>query len=140
MTELNYTSETTYEMTRAHATDAGIDLIANDNVTINPATRTVIGTGMRVAIPDGYYGQIAPRSGLAVKHSIDVKAGVIDSGYRGELMVCLKNDGRMKYDVLKGDRIAQLIIIPCSNAVPVKVESLDNNTERATGGFGSSGY
>ena len=136
---LAYTSDTEYRLTRAHDTDAGIDLFAAEDTIINPGARTVVSTGVRMKIPAGFFGKIESRSGLATKHCIDVKAGVIDSDYRGEVGVCLKNDGRMKYQVCKGDRIAQMIVQPYSPVMPVLVESLDS-TVRGVQGFGSSGH
>lgn len=135
---LEYTSDTTCTIDRAHPTDAGIDLIANDNVTIPSGRRVTIPTGIRIKLPRNTVGLIWSRSGLAAKQSIDVKAGCIDEGYRGEVLVCLQNDGRNPYDVLKGDKIAQLLVMPVIYAKPVLVEDL-NNTARGAAGFGSTG-
>ena len=144
--------------TRANKTDAGYDLYACQDVIIGPMDRAVIPTGVSIEIPDGYYGRVAPRSGLAVKKGIDVLAGVIDSGYRGEIGVVLINlnlpeilfnnnkkigayesafGSRNKFSVSKGDRIAQLIIEKCHDIS--WVESGLSDSERGQGGYGSSG-
>jgi dUTP pyrophosphatase len=97
--------------TRANLTDAGADLYSSENVEIDTGCRKLISTGIFLEIPEGYYGRIAPRSGLAVKNGIDTLAGVIDSSYRGEVKVALLNtDKDFSFHIKKGDRIAQLII------------------------------
>jgi dUTP pyrophosphatase len=100
-----------------------------------------VNTGIQIAIPEGYYGRIAPRSGLAVKHGIDVLAGVVDSGYRGEVGVVLQNLGLMDFEYREGDRIAQLIIEKCHDVEWEEVESEEDlvSSERGEGGFGSTG-
>lgn len=124
--------------TRANKSDAGSDLFAMEDITIQPLERKMVATGIRLEIPEGYYGRVAPRSGLAVKNGIDVLAGVVDSGYRGEINVVLYNTDKDKaFSVSSGDRIAQLIIEKHYN--PVFVEDDLSNTERGSGGFGSSG-
>lgn len=139
--QLRYSSDTSYLLERAHPGDAGIDLFANDNVTIQPEDRVTIPTGIRIELPKGTYGKIESRSGLAAKHKLDVCAGVIDSNYRGELLVCLENSSTTTaYDVLKGDRIAQLIVQKYEILEPVLVEQVAENKVRGTAGFGSSGY
>jgi len=105
---------------------------------INPGERKLIKTGIAVTIPDGYYGRIAPRSGLALKHGIDVMAGVIDNDYRGEIGVILINHGEDPFTVTHGDRIAQMILTPYLTLKPEKYEELPE-TNRSTGGFGSTG-
>lgn len=124
--------------TRAHATDAGADLYAVAEVVIPPQTRAVVPTGLVMALPAGYYGRIAPRSGLAVKSGIDVLAGVVDSSYRGEIGVVLQNLGDFKFVVQPGNKIAQLIVEQCAPATFAEVAELDA-TERNAGGFGSTG-
>ena len=124
---------------RANKTDAGADLFSIENVKILPLERKAISTGIYVEIPEGYYGRIAPRSGLAYKNGIDVLAGVIDSSYRGEIKVILFNTDKDKFFEIKiGDRIAQLIIEDHFN---FKFEIADelSYTERGEGGFGSTG-
>lgn len=118
--------------------DAGMDLRAWQAASIPPLERHPVRTGLRVAIPDGHVGLVWPRSGLAVKHGIDVMAGVIDSGFRGEICVVLVNHNADTFVINPGDRIAQLLIQPVAKAELVPVESLDD-TERGTGGFGSTG-
>lgn len=126
---------------RANAFDAGADLFATHNEIIMPRQRKLIGTGISISVPQGYYARIAPRSGLAFKAGIDVMAGVIDSGYLGEIKCLLINlaDGEEEETVIinKGDRIAQLIIEQC---FPIVWEAVDELkiTERGVGGFGSS--
>jgi dUTP pyrophosphatase len=98
----------------------------------------MIPTGLSVAIPSGHYGRIAPRSGLAAKHGIQVHAGVVDSDYRGEMRVCLINHGSEMVEFKPGDRIAQLIIERCLITPAAWADNLDS-TERGQGGFGSTG-
>jgi dUTP pyrophosphatase len=101
--------------------------------------RKMVATGVQLEIPEGYYGRIAPRSGLALKQGIDVLAGVIDSSYRGEIKVIIFNtDNQKVFKVNVGDRIAQLIIEKHYNFDFVEVEDLET-TDRGEGGFGSSG-
>src|SRR5918997_6334833 len=92
---------------RGSARAAGLDLHAVERVTIEPGGRAAVRTGMAVAVPRGFYGRVAPRSGLAVRNGIDVLAGVIDSDYRGELMCGLINHGRESFRITAGQRIAQ---------------------------------
>lgn len=126
----------------AHPGDAGADLTAAEAVTLKAGGgRARIRTGIRIAIPDGYAGFVLPRSGLAAKHGITClnTPGLVDSGYRGELMVVLINtDPSADYDVAVGDRIAQLVIQPVEQAVFVPVDELDDHV-RGEGGFGSTG-
>jgi dUTP pyrophosphatase len=132
-------SETSKIPTRANPTDAGLDLFSIEKMAIMPHTRRLIRTGISVEIPEGYYGRIAPRSGLAFKNGIDVLAGVIDSSYRGELGVILYNsDNKSPFLLMEGDRIAQLIIEKHYN-FPIEEVSQLSLTERGSGGFGSSG-
>ncbi len=144
--------------TRANNNDAGYDLYATQDMIIGPMEKAVVPTGLSIEIPLGYYGRVAPRSGLAAKHGIDVLAGVIDSGYRGEIGVVLINlklpevlfnnnkkisayestfGSRNKFSISKGDRIAQLIIEKCHVIDWVETELSDS--ERGEGGYGSSG-
>lgn len=123
---------------RAHPADAGLDLCSIDRTLIGACDRGIIRTGWAVSIPPGWYGRVAPRSGLAAKHGIDVLAGVIDCGYTGEVRVILANHGRESFRIQPGDRIAQLIIECCAILQPEEVEALDD-TARGDGGFGSTG-
>jgi dUTP pyrophosphatase len=126
---------------RAHDGDAGLDLHAAEAVTIAPGGRASIGTGIAVEIPPGHAGLVLPRSGLAARHGIALvnAPGLIDSGYRGEIRVLLLNTDRTEaFEVAVGDRIAQLLVSPYTEAVPV--ESVDLTASvRGEGGFGSSG-
>jgi dUTP pyrophosphatase len=126
----------------AHPGDAGADLTAAESVTLKAGGgRALVGTGLRVAIPDGYAGFVLPRSGLALKHGVTClnTPVLIDSGYRGELRVLLVNtDPSADYDVAVGDRIAQLVIQRVEQAVFESVDAL-NDHQRGDGGFGSTG-
>ena len=118
---------------------AGYDLYAAEEVLVNTMGRKLVKTNISISIPEGYYGRIAPRSGLAYKNGIDVLAGVIDSDYRGDIGVILLNtDHNLDFEVNVGDRIAQIIIEKCHSANWETVETLDA-TVRSEGGFGSSG-
>lgn len=124
---------------RSNKSDAGADLVAAESVTIPPLSRATVGIGVSIEIPEGYYGRIAPRSGLAHRHGIDVLAGVVDSGYRGEIKVVLHNtDDNESFYIRQGDKIAQIIIEKHYNFDFVESEDL-SDTERGHGGFGSTG-
>ena len=126
----------------ATAGSAGVDLPAavEGDLVIEPGARALVATGFRVAIPDGYEGQVRPRSGLAWRHGLTLPnaPGTVDSDYRGELKVILHNAGRDPVTVRRGDRIAQLVIAPVVRVRWEEVESLDT-TGRGDGGFGHSG-
>lgn len=122
----------------AHEGDAGFDLRASEELTIPAGGRVMTPTGLRLAIPDGYVGLVWDRSGLAAKHGIHCLAGVIDSGYRGEVKVVLQNLGDKPFVVERGMRIAQMLIQPVAGANLTRVESLEE-TARGEGGFGSTG-
>lgn len=117
---------------------AGYDLTSAVDCTIPPRSKALIKTGLSLAIPSGHYGRVAPRSGLAAKHFIDVGAGVIDCDYRGELQVLLFNFNDSAFEVKVGDRIAQLLLEQISTPEVVQVEEL-SETVRGAGGFGSTG-
>jgi dUTP pyrophosphatase len=126
--------------TRANINDAGLDLYSAEDAVIHPSTRALIKTDIAVQIPTGYYGRIAPRSGLALKNGIDVFGGVVDSQFRGCVGVILFNsEFEQEFKVNVGDRIAQLIIEAHYNFDVVTVFELDDSS-RGTGGFGSSGH
>lgn len=142
-----------YLPTRSHEDDAGLDLYSVEKQTIYPMKvefdeqrgtslhlpgGETFDTGVHMEIPRGYFGKIESRSGLNVKHSVVSCGGVIDSGYRGSIVVKLYNFGSEPYTVHKGDRIAQIIIQPCDLSALEIVPHLDE-TERGTQGFGSSG-
>ena len=125
---------------RANPTDAGADLCSVEDCIMQPLERKVVSTGIRIKIPEGYYGRIAPRSGLAVKQGVDVLAGVVDSNYIGEIKVVLFNtDKSNTFFVKEGDRIAQLIIEGHFNFDFVEVVEDLETTDRGDKGFGSSG-
>ena len=125
--------------TQATKFAAGYDLYATEDAFVNKGCRKLIKTNISMEIAPGYYGRIAPRSGLAYKNGIDVLAGVIDSDYRGDIGVILYNtDKNIDFVVKKGDRIAQIIFEACYSATLNTVENLDN-TLRQSGGYGSTG-
>ncbi len=128
---------------RAYAGDAGYDLSAAEAVVLEPGERAIVGTGIAVAIPDGYAGLVLPRSGLAMRYGVSLvnTPGLIDPGYRGELMVPLINhDREEKFEVEVGMRIAQLVLVRAAEALFEDVELLEEGAdERGKGGFGSSG-
>jgi dUTP diphosphatase len=125
---------------RAYAGDAGLDLAACERVELAPGERALVGTGLAVAIPEGYAGFVQPRSGLAARHGISIvnTPGLVDSGYRGELRVALLNtDPREAFVVEPGMRIAQLVVLPVPDVEPVVVDELPES-ERGVRGFGST--
>jgi dUTP pyrophosphatase len=126
---------------RAYEGDAGLDLAACERVELGPGQRAVVGTGLAVAIPEGYAGFVQPRSGLADRHGISIvnSPGLIDSGYRGELKVILLNTDRdTPFVVEYGMRIAQLVVLPIPELELVETDELPE-TERGVRGHGSSG-
>jgi dUTP pyrophosphatase len=125
---------------RAYAGDAGLDLSACERVELRPGERALVGTGLAVAIPEGYAGFVQPRSGLAARNGLTVvnSPGLVDSGYRGELRVVLLNtDATESFLVEPGMRIAQLVVLPIPEVELVEVEELPAS-ERGVRGFGSS--
>lgn len=123
---------------RATEDAAGYDLTTIQSCDIGPGETAILSTGLAMAVPDGTYGRIAPRSGLAAKYSIGVGAGVVDRGYRGEVKVVLFNHGKDPVHIVTGDRIAQLVLEKIKCPRVVECESLDD-TARGSGGFGSTG-
>jgi len=146
---------------KTHAWDAGYDLYAVESLSIAPMERKIVHIGIEIEIPTGYYGRIAPRSGLAIKSGIDVLAGVVDCGYRDEVGVVLVNlnlphilftnpkdkrgitnsrifGDKNRHDINKGDRVAQIIIEKCHNVTWLEGEDLSESNRK--GGFGSSGF
>ena len=126
---------------RANEGDAGLDLCAAEEAHIGPGERWKVGTGLAVEIPEGHAGLVLPRSGLAARHGISLvnAPGLIDSGYRGEVAVLLLNhDPAEIFRVAKGDRIAQLVIVPIATPEPLEVDGL-SESKRGADGFGSSG-
>lgn len=126
--------------TRANESDAGLDLIASHDGVIYAGQRMLVDCGIRIALVSGECAFIKPRSGLAVKHGIDVLAGVIDCNFRGDIKAVLINhDKTNAFRFTRGDRIAQLVVMHIDVTPPIFVSSLDENTDRGTGGFGSTG-
>jgi len=126
----------------AHPGDAGADLVSTEAVRLEPGERALVGTGVRIALPDGYAAFIVPRSGLAAKHGITIvnSPGTVDAGYRGEIKVTLLNtDAREAFEIAPGDRIAQMIVMPVPQVRFVPVDELRDSV-RGEGGFGSTGY
>jgi len=125
--------------TKGTAFAAGYDLYAAEDAVVVCGTRKLIKTNISIEITPGYYGRIAPRSGLAYKNGIDVLAGVIDSDYRGDIGIILYNtDKNLDFSIKKGDRIAQIIFEACYSAYLNEVNNLED-TSRQSGGFGSTG-
>lgn len=125
----------------AYEGDAGLDLRSNEDVTLAPLERRLVSTGLAVAIPDGYAGFVQPRSGLALREGLSMAntPGLIDAHYRGELKVCAVNlDAEKPVHIERGERIAQLVIQKVPAVCLREVSELDE-TDRGSGGFGSSG-
>ncbi len=124
--------------TRGSSWAAGLDLYSIEAVHLSPGQRVLVRTGLAVAIPEGYYGRIAPRSGLATKNGIDVLAGVIDADYRGEIQCLLHNTSDETVELPAQSKICQLIIEKIITPSPAWVDDLAD-TDRGSGGFGSTG-
>lgn len=125
----------------AYEGDAGLDLRSSEDAVLKPFERRLIGTGLAIAIPEGYAGFVQPRSGLALREGLSMAntPGLIDAHYRGELKVCAINlDPRNEIRITKGERIAQLVIQKVPRVSLMEVDALDE-TDRGAGGFGSSG-
>lgn len=125
---------------RAYDDDAGVDLHARETINLGPGERAAMPTGIAVAIPSGYAGLVVPRSGLALREGIGLvnSPGLVDPGYRGELIAVLVNHGSETVKVGRGDRIAQLVIVEVGHPEFVEEDELPSST-RGTGGFGSTG-
>jgi deoxyuridine 5'-triphosphate nucleotidohydrolase len=124
--------------TRGTPNSAGLDLYCIDDLRIEPKTRVRARTGLSTAIPEGFYGRIAPRSGLAAEKGIDVLAGVIDADYRGEILCLLYNTGDETVELTAGSKICQLILEQVITPQAAWAESLEE-THRGAAGFGSTG-
>jgi dUTP pyrophosphatase len=124
----------------AHPHDGGVDLYASEPVSLEPGRRALVPTGVAVAIPRGYAGLVVPRSGLAVRQGLGVvnAPGLIDAGYRGEIKVVLVNHGHEAVSLARGERIAQLVIVPVVEQEWVEADDLPDS-RRGEGGFGSTG-
>lgn len=128
----------------ANEHDAGADLVSTSNVTIRPGERVLVGTGIALALPPGYAGFVHPRSGLAARVGLSIvnAPGTIDSGYRGEVKVCLINHDRTEaIELRRGDRIAQLVVQRVARAEFVEVADVSalGASDRSAGGYGSTG-
>ena len=124
--------------TRGSTAAAGLDLYSTEDVAIGPGQRALVRTGLAVAIPEGYYGRIAPRSGLALRAGLDVLSGVIDADYRGEIGCLLYNTGDETINLPAQSKICQLIIEKIIMPTPAWSDDI-SDTERGSGGFGSTG-
>lgn len=122
----------------AIAGDAGMDLYSVEDKVIEPGERYACGTGVAMQIPHGYAGLVWDKSGIAVKFGIKTMAGVVDSGYRGEIKVVMINLGKEEYKINSGDKIAQMLIQKTNNPSIIEVGDLDDS-KRGEGGFGSTG-
>jgi len=131
-------SENATRPTRGSAKAAGYDLYSAYDYLVGPMDKAIVKTDIQIAVPSGHYGRVAPRSGLAAKHFIDVGAGVVDEDYRGNVGVVLFNFGKEPFEVKKGDRVAQLVCEKICYPDLQELETLDD-TERGAGGFGSTG-
>lgn len=124
---------------QAHDTDAGFDLHSTTRVDIPPGGSMLVGTGLLMEIPEGWCGQINPRSGMASTHKVVVGARIIDSGFRSEVMINLINHGPEIFEVTKGMRVAQILFLPVlTDVIEVSTSDFSEST-RGTGGFGSTG-
>jgi dUTP pyrophosphatase len=124
--------------TRGSRAAAGLDLYSIEAISLEPGQRAIARTGLAVAIPEGFYGRLAPRSGLATKSGLDVLAGVIDADYRGEIGCLLHNTGAERIELAENSKICQLIIEKIVTPRAVWADNL-GDTERGPGGFGSTG-
>lgn len=133
-----FVSENENQLKKKHRFDAGLDICCSRDFTIPKRSSTVVGTGLQVQVPEGYVGLVWSRSGLSVRHKIEVGAGCIDAGYRGEVLVHLYNHSDEDISFSAGDRIAQLITLPIYYQPYYKAENLDD-ADRGNKGFGSTG-
>lgn len=126
--------------TQAHPGDGAVDLYARQAMTLAGGAWALVPTGVAVAVPEGYAALVVPRSGLAARHGVGVgnAPGLVDSGYRGEVGVIVINHGSEPFEIARGDRIAQLMVVPVASQEWVEVEELPD-TSRGAGGFGSTG-
>lgn len=127
------------QLVRAHVNDAGADIKSNVDIIIPAHTDKIISTGIAVEIPEGFFGRVSSRSGLKAKHNVTAFHGTVDSAYRGELKVILYNGSNLPFKVNKGDRIAQLVVVPCVASAWEEIEEFTQDSDRGENGFGSSG-
>jgi len=150
LTQLNYTNKfliekmepNAFEITKANNSDAGYDLRAYSDGIVPAWSSKLVNTKIKVSLPNNHYGRIASRSGLALKHNIEVGAGVVDNGYYGEILVLLRNFSDNNYEYKAGDKIAQFIITPYATVFPNLVDNIQELmgvSDRGANGFGSSG-
>ena len=130
--------ENAFMPTRAHSTDAGLDIRARDTQVVPAKESAIFHTGIHVVLPEGTAGILISKSGLNTKHDI-TSTGLIDESYRGEIVVKLYNHGGYDYTVEAGDKISQLVVVPVYYGLVEVVDELDHDTERGDAGFGSSG-
>ena len=123
---------------KAYINSAGYDLFADESIEVSPNSRALISTGLKMQIPKGFYGQISPRSGIALRNGVVAFSGTVDSEYLGIVYVLLFNFSSKNFLVEKGNRIAQMIFKKCEN-VSFSFENLNFDSERGVKGFGSSG-
>lgn len=126
---------------RARDGDAGLDLQANETLKVGPGERAMVSTGLAVAVPAGHAGLVLPRSGLASRQGLTLanSPGLIDEGYRGEILLAVVNlDPHQPVEIRRGDRIAQLLVVPFAEVEPAEVAELPPSS-RGVAGFGSSG-
>ena len=123
-----------------HEGDAGFDIYSNEETTILPMERKLIGTGISISVPKGFEAQVRPKSGLAINHGLTLlnTPGTIDAGYRGEVKVIIMNLGKEEYKIEKGKKIAQVVFNKIEEPELIEVEELDES-QRGEGGFGSTG-
>lgn len=124
--------------TYAHPGDAGMDIYSNETCVLAPHERRAIKTGVALAIPQGYVGLVWDKSGRALKEGLTTMAGVIDAGYRGEVMIVMLNTSDSPASIERGQKLSQVLIQPVESAELVEVATLDDSS-RGTGGFGSTG-
>lgn len=140
--EFQRLSDTAKVPVKAHAGDAGFDLFADEDVTIKYGQTAIVATNIAIALPEGYVADIRPRSGLTSKTNIRVHYGTIDSNYRGNVGIIVENGAKAEYSksvvIEKGDKIAQMVILPLPKVQMLEVDSLET-TDRGTNGFGSTG-
>ena len=142
MSQLNFKVKTIHQdatlPSYANSTDAGMDLHAIESYVLKPGERRTFSLGFAAEFPQGYVAHVWDKSGLASKFGIKTMAGVIDSGYRGEYKVVLLNTSNVNYEINKGDKIAQLVLVQIEQAKILESKDLDNSS-RGKGGFGSTG-
>ena len=126
-----------FEPTRAHETDAGLDLMADTEIVLGPRDSVVVDTGVHVQLPPGTCGILVSKSGLYIKHGI-TSTGLIDEGYTGSIIVGLHNQSRHEVRIRRGDKISQLVVVPCLYE-PVEIVDQISGGERGDQGFGSTG-